>query len=142
MNVRVSSASLGGLQGLRWNSFQVTTSNAKYNPITAPSFTVDKITTVNNAASTNTDTLGANTAIQSVILTVASSGICPAWCIPGAAVSVNVTKGGIPYKFATTIREVSADGTKITFAWGPALAQNCSLTSIFTAAVTPVLIGP
>ena len=136
MNVRTSSASESRLTGLIWNAVSIATAvnGGNFTKIAAPSFTVDKITTYQNRpqASQWPATAAGPNLINQIVLTVASGGICPAWCIPGAAVKVNVTIGGIPVVFSTVIRDVSSDGKKITFAMTQGLSN--TLTQTFNAA--------
>jgi hypothetical protein len=129
MNIRTATASLG-LQGLVWNSFGVAAAATAYAQIGNPNFTVDKITTI----------LGASPGgLSQMILTVAGGGIAPAWAIPGAAVTVNVTKGGITAAFSTIIRDVSASGKTITFAMNP-LSGN-TFSTAYTAAALDAIAG-
>lgn len=113
-NVRMSSGAMSGLQGLFFNAFQSATQSASYQPIAAPSFTVDKITSIMGAAAAGA---------SQVILTVASGGIAPAWARPGAAVNVNVTYQARALVYSSVIREVSSDGKTITFVFNP-LSEN------------------
>ncbi len=129
MNIRVSSASLG-LQGLIWSAFTVATSAAAFVKIAPPSFTVDKITTALGAASAG---------LSKVVLTVASAGILPAWAVPGAAVNVNVTKGGVPLVFGAVVKDIAANGTTITFAMSAIGGQ--SLSTAFTNASLDAIAG-
>jgi hypothetical protein len=134
MNIRTASASLG-LQGLVWNSFSAATTNSAYAKIAPPSQVVTNLTTV----------LGASKAGASQLILGVSSGVLPAWIIPGAAVAINVTYGGISYIFGQVVREVTA--TTLTLAMNPmsdttfstALA-NVSLDAVGGAVVNTVTL--
>jgi hypothetical protein len=108
-NFRLQTGAMSGLQGLTWNAFTATpASTTSFAQITPPSFVCNKLTTT---------LVGQATAGATFTLT-AALGILPAWAIPGAHVAVNVTLGGIFYKFSALIRDTVPSSGLVTFVLG------------------------
>lgn len=126
MNFRASSAGLG-LTALRWNAFIMAATSAKLIPIVPPSFVVAQITT----------TLGAEgMAVAQYKFIVngsrSSPAVIPAWCVPGAGVSINVTVGGVPIVFSGIVKDIDTT-SGLYFTISPSSNQQAmSITTAWT----------
>ena len=123
-NLQLSTASLGGLQYLKYNAFTMSGIGAsKYVPIAQPSFVVGFLTCA--------PPTGYQASCQTFKLTLPANATLPSWCIPGVPVAINVTINGMTYIWTPIVGSIdTANGTFLTF--NNAAQQQSVITQAFS----------